>query len=194
MAENFESQDASQEASQEPAAQDSAAEGASELNNSDAPEAVLDDLDQELADLNSAINKEAELLADLQRLQAEFVNYKNRVERDRDLARNSAIAEVLRAFLPALDDLSRAEAHGDLEGSPFAAVATKIRAAGDKFGLKAFGEKGEKFNPELHDALVQLPNPEVTENTVGDVIEQGFTLGDRVIRPAKVAVFIPAEG
>jgi molecular chaperone GrpE len=110
------------------------------------------------------------------------------------LARNSAIAEVLRAFLPALDDLTRAEAHGDLEGSPFAAVATKIRAAGDKFGLKAFGEKGEKFNPELHDALVQLPNPEVTENTVGDVIEQGFTLGDRVIRPAKVSVFIPAEG
>lgn len=188
--------------------QDSAAEGASELNNSDAPAAASNDattnpldeptldaeLDQELADLNSAINKEAELLADLQRLQAEFVNYKNRVERDRDLARNSAIAAVLRAFLPALDDLSRAEAHGDLEGSPFAAVATKIRAAGDKFGLKAFGEKGEKFNPELHDALVQLPSPEVTENTVGDVIEQGFTLGDRVIRPAKVAVFIPAEG
>jgi molecular chaperone GrpE len=194
MADNFESQDASQDASQEPVAQDSAAEGASELNNSDAPGAVLDELDQELADLNAAINKEAELLADLQRLQAEFVNYKNRVERDRDLARNSAIAEVLRAFLPALDDLTRAEAHGDLDGSPFAAVATKIRAAGDKFGLKAFGEKGEKFNPELHDALVQLPNPEVTENTVGDVIEQGFTLGDRVIRPAKVAVFIPAEG
>ena len=180
------------------------AEGASDLNQTDAPDAAttdataadapLDGLDQELADLNAAINKEAELLADLQRLQAEFVNYKNRVERDRDLARNSAIAEVLRAFLPALDDLSRAEAHGDLDGSPFAAVATKIRAAGDKFGLKAFGEKGEKFNPELHDALVQLPNPEVTENTVGDVIEQGFTLGDRVIRPAKVAVFIPAEG
>ena len=180
------------------------AEGASDLNQTDAPEAnaadataadaPLDGLDQELADLNAAINKEAELLADLQRLQAEFVNYKNRVERDRDLARNSAIAEVLRAFLPALDDLSRAEAHGDLEGSPFAAVATKIRAAGDKFGLKAFGEKGEKFNPEIHDALVQLPNAEVTENTVGDVIEQGFTLGERVIRPAKVAVFIPAEG
>ena len=188
---------------QDPESQDSAnAEGASELNNSDATgaanpldEPTLDaELDQELADLNAAINKEAELLADLQRLQAEFVNYKNRVERDRDLARNSAIAEVLRAFLPALDDLTRAETHGDLEGSPFAAVATKIRAAGDKFGLKAFGEKGEKFNPELHDALVQLPNPEVTENTVGDVIEQGFRLGERVIRPAKVAVFIPAEG
>jgi len=174
-------------------AQSSEAESAPESQDSGATPA-LDELDQELADLNAAITKEAELLADLQRLQAEFVNYKNRVERDRDQARNSAIAEVLRAFLPALDDLTRAEIHGDLEGSPFAAVATKIRAAGDKFGLKAFGEKGDKFNPEIHDALVQLPNPEVTENTVGDVIEQGFTLGDRVIRPAKVAVFIPAEG
>lgn len=179
------------------------AEGASEPKNSDATDAPANpldepavdaELDQELADLNAAINKEAELLADLQRLQAEFVNYKNRVERDRDLSRNSAIVEVLRAFLPALDDLARAEAHGDLEGSPFAAVASKIRAAGDKFGLKAFGEKGEKFNPEIHDALAQLPNPDVTENIVGEVIEQGFTLGDRVIRPAKVAVYIPAEG
>ena len=187
MAENFDEQDPAAQNAAEPA-------GASEPKNSDATDAVLDDLEQELADLNTAITKEAELLADLQRLQAEFVNYKNRVERDRDFARNSAIAEVLRAFLPALDDLTRAEVHGDLEGSPFAAVATKIRAAGDKFGLKAFGVKGDKFNPELHDALVQLPNPEVTENTVGDVIEQGFTLGDRVIRPAKVAVFIPAEG
>ena len=184
MAEDFESQESA--AASEPENSDAAP--------AEATDAPLDDLDQELADLNAAISKEAELLADLQRLQAEFVNYKNRVERDRDLARNSAIAEVLRAFLPALDDLTRAEAHGDLEGSPFAAVASKIRAAGDKFGLKAFGEKGDKFNPELHDALVQLPNPEVTENTVGDVIEQGFTLGDRVIRPAKVAVFIPAEG
>jgi molecular chaperone GrpE len=190
MAEDFDAQNSADQNS----AAETAAEAAPESQDSGAAQAPLDELDQELADLNAAISKEAELLGDLQRLQAEFVNYKNRVERDRDLARNAAIAEVLRAFLPALDDLTRAEAHGDLEGSPFAAVATKIRAAGDKFGLKAFGEKGEKFNPELHDALVQLPNPEVTENTVGDVIEQGFTLGDRVIRPAKVAVFIPAEG
>ena len=186
MPEDFESNDQAPDSTQ-----DEATAGESQDSPAEAP---LDDLDQELADLNAAISKEAELLADLQRLQAEFVNYKNRVERDRDLARNSAIAEVLRAFLPALDDLTRAEAHGDLEGSPFAAVASKIRAAGDKFGLKAFGEKGEKFNPEIHDALVQLPNAEVTENVIGDVVEQGFMLGDRVIRPAKVAVHIPAEG
>jgi molecular chaperone GrpE len=159
--------------------------------DSDAADAV----DQELADLVDDMgpqSKEAELLADLQRLQAEFVNYKARVERDRDVARNSAIAEVLRAVLPALDDLSRAEAHGDLEGSPFAAVVGKLRNAGDKFGLKAFGEKGDKFDPEIHNALVQTPSAEVTENVIADVVEPGFMLGDRLLRPAMVAVHIPA--
>jgi molecular chaperone GrpE len=162
-----------------------------------------DEIDQALADLLAeeaedtsradAGSREAELLADLQRLQAEFVNYKARVERDRDVARNNAIAEAIRAFLPALDDLARAEAHGDLEGSPFAAVVTKLRNAGDKFGLKQFGAKGEKFDPELHNALVQTPNPDVTENVIADVVEPGFMLGDRLLRPAMVAVFIPAE-
>lgn len=141
----------------------------------------------------AASSVEAELLADLQRLQAEFVNYKARVERDRDVARNNAIAEAIRAFLPALDDLARAEAHGDLEGSPFAAVIGKLRNAGDKFGLKQFATKGDKFDPELHNALVQTPNAEVTETVIADVVEPGFMLGDRLLRPAMVAVFIPAE-
>ncbi len=139
-------------------------------------------------------DKEAELLADLQRLQAEFVNYKARVERDRDVARKNAVAEVIRAFLPALDDLARAEAHGDLDGSPFAAVVTKLRNAGDKFGLKSFDAKGDKFDPEIHNALVQTPNNEVTETVIADVVEPGFMLGDKLLRPAMVAVFIPAEG
>lgn len=157
---------------------------------------VLAELEAQLGDLETPAepaSKEAELLADLQRLQAEFVNYKARVERDRDVARNSAVAEVLRSLLPALDDLARAELHGDLEGSPFAAVANKLRAAGDKFGLKQFGAKGDAFNPELHDALVQTPSAEVTENQVADVIEFGYLIGERLLRPAKVAVFIPAE-
>ena len=157
---------------------------------------ITDPIDQALADLVDVLgpqSKEAELLADLQRLQAEFVNYKARVERDRDVARNAAIAEVLRALLPALDDLTRAENHGDLEGSPFAAVVSKIRNAGDKFGLKQFGAKGDKFDPEQHNALVQTPNPEVTENVIADVVEPGYLLGDRLLRPAMVAVFIPAE-
>ena len=159
-----------------------------------AEESAPDQLDQELADLveeTGPISKEAELLNDLQRLQAEFINYKARVERDRDQARTMAIAEAFRALLPALDDLTRAEAHGDLEGSPFAAVVTKIRNAGDKFGLVAFGAKGEKFDPELHNALVQTPSAEVTETIIADVVEPGYKLGDRLLRPAMVAVNIP---
>ena len=158
------------------------------------PDENPDQLDQELADLveeTGPISKEAELLNDLQRLQAEFVNYKARVERDRDQARNLAIAESFRALLPALDDLTRAEAHGDLEGTPFASVITKIRSAGEKFGLKAFGAKGEKFDPELHNALVQTPSAEVTETIIADVVEPGYMLGDRLLRPAMVSVNIP---
>ena len=169
---------------------------AGEPSNPASEAELLANLEAQLGDLEAPAepaSKEAELLADLQRLQAEFVNYKARVERDRDVARNAAIAEVLRALLPALDDLARAEAHGDLEGSPFAAVVNKLRNAGDKFGLKQFGAKGDAFNPELHDALVQTPNAEVTENVVADVVEPGYQLGERLLRPAKVAVFIPAE-
>ena len=187
-----------QEPQQETEATSDSIHDASQSLDSDTPagsEAPQDPLDAELADLvdeTGPISKEAELLADLQRLQAEFVNYKARVERDRDVARNAAIAEVLRAILPALDDLTRAEAHGDLEGSPFAAVVGKLRNAGDKFGLKAFGEKGDKFDPEIHNALVQTPSAEVTENVIADVVEPGFMLGDRLLRPAMVAVHIPA--
>ncbi len=151
-------------------------------------------LDSEQPTDSSTADEELVLLQGLQRVQAEFINYKARVERDRDVARNNAVAEVIRAFLPALDDLARAEAHGDLEGSPFAAVVTKLRNAGDKFGLKSFAAKGDKFDPEIHNALVQTPNNEVTETVIADVVEPGFMLGDKLLRPAMVAVFIPAEG
>lgn len=186
------------EETQSPSADTTSAPESSEstAGESSAEADITDPIDQALADLVDDLgpqSKEAELLADLQRLQAEFVNYKARVERDRDVARNAAIAEVLRALLPALDDLTRAENHGDLEGSPFAAVVSKIRNAGDKFGLKQFGAKGDKFDPEQHNALVQTPNPEVTENVIADVVEPGYLLGDRLLRPAMVAVFIPAE-
>lgn len=164
------------------------------ISDETGPDENPDQLDQELADLveeTGPLSKEAELLNDLQRLQAEFVNYKSRVERDRDQARNLAIAESFRALLPALDDLTRAEAHGDLEGSPFASVITKIRSAGEKFGLVAFGAKGEKFDPELHNALAQTPSAEVTETIIADVVEPGYMLGDRLLRPAMVSVNIP---
>jgi molecular chaperone GrpE len=168
-------------------------ENGSTPDGADLPQDPIDAEFQDLVEETGPISKEAELLNDLQRLQAEFVNYKARVERDRDQSRNAAIAEVIRAFLPAFDDLSLAESHGDLEGSPFAAVLNKLRNGGDKFGLFAFGAKGEKFDPEIHNALVQTPSADVTENVIADVISQGYKLGDRLIRPAMVAVFIPEE-
>lgn len=141
-----------------------------------------------------AIDRELEIFQDLQRLQADFVNYKARVDRDRGVERQLAVADTVKAFLPALDDLTRAEQHGDLqEGTPMAAIAQKLRSAGEKLGLVAFGEKGEKFDPELHDALVQTPNPEVSEATIADVVEKGYRIGERMLRPAKVAVFVPSE-
>ena len=145
------------------------------------PEAEVDEIDREL-----------EIFQDLQRLQADFVNYRARVERDRGVERQLAVAEAIRAFLPALDDLTRAEQHGDIqEGTPMAAIAQKLKAAGEKFGLRAFGSKGDKFNPEIHEALVQNPSAEVSEPVLADVIELGYTIGDRLLRPAKVAVTVP---
>ena len=145
------------------------------------PQAEVDEIDREL-----------EIFQDLQRLQADFVNYRARVERDRGVERQLAVAEAIRAFLPALDDLTRAEQHGDIqEGTPMAAIAQKLKAAGEKFGLRAFGSKGDKFDPEIHEALVQNPSAEVSEPVLADVIELGYMIGDRLLRPAKVAVTVP---
>jgi molecular chaperone GrpE len=101
---------------------------------------------------------------------------------------------VMRALLPTMDDLARAESHGDLvEGAPVTLVAQKLRAAIEKFGLRQIGEKGEVFDPAFHEAVVQLPSPDVTVNTIADVIEPGYILGERLVRAAKVAVSVPAE-
>ena len=141
-----------------------------------------------------AIDRELEIFQDLQRLQADFVNYRARVERDRGVERQLAVAEAIRAYLTAMDDLTRAEAHGDLQdGTPMAAIAQKLRAAGEKFGLSVFGEKGEAFDPEKHEALVQNPSEEVTKPVIADVIELGYMVGDRLLRPAKAAVSVPAD-
>ena len=152
----------------------------------------LSEADQALLD-QAATDLVAEMRSDMLRAQAELVNFRQRVERDRQLNRDAVIAEVIRALLPALDDLSRAEAHGDLEGSPLELVAQKLRGGFERFGLKQVGEKGEPFDPNLHEAVVQLPTPDVTVNTIADVIEPGYTLGDRLVRAAKVAVSVPAE-
>jgi molecular chaperone GrpE len=135
----------------------------------------------------------AEILGDLKRVQAEFANYRKRVERDREANREVNIAEVVKSLLPVLDDLSLAEAHGDLAEGPMVVIVAKLRASLEKFGLTVVGEKGDVFDPHQHEALVQLPTPGVTVNTVADVIAPGYKLGERLLRPAKVAVAVPAE-
>jgi molecular chaperone GrpE len=133
----------------------------------------------------------ADMRNDLARAQAELVNFRKRVERDRAANRDSVVAEVIRTMLPAVDDLYRAEAHGDLAGSPLELVAQKLHAAFARYGLRSVGEKGEAFDPHLHEAVVQIPTAGVTVNTVADVIEPGYALGDRLLRAAKVAVAVP---
>jgi molecular chaperone GrpE len=126
------------------------------------------------------------------RAEAELKNFRTRVERDRVANREAVIAEVIRSLLPAIDDLDRADLHGDLvEGAPLTLVAQKLSAGFAKYGLEKIGEVGEPFDPKRHEAIVQLPSPDVTVNTVADVLEHGYVLGDRLIRPAKVAVSVP---
>jgi molecular chaperone GrpE len=158
-----------------------------------------EDADVELSDDDIALLAEAErdLVAEYRdraaRAEAELKNFRTRVERDRQANREAVIAEVIRSLLPAIDDLDRAESHGDLtEGSPLAIVASKLRSGFEKYGLVRVGEKGEPFDPKFHEALVQLPSPDATSQTIADVIEVGYALGDRLIRPAKVAVSVPA--
>lgn len=125
------------------------------------------------------------------RAEAELANFRTRVERDRAANRDAVIADVIRSLLPAIDDLDRAAAHGDLEGSPLELVAQKLRVAFERYGLKPVGVVGEPFDPAFHEAIVQLPSAEATAQTVADVIEVGYALGDRLVRAAKVAVSVP---
>jgi molecular chaperone GrpE len=128
---------------------------------------------------------------DVQRVSAEYANYRKRVDRDRGVAAEQTTATVLGALLPILDDLDRAREHGDLVG-PFGTVAEQLTAALGKFGLTAFGEKGDPFDPTRHEAVAHLTSAEVTEPTCIDVMRRGYQLGDRLLRPALVAVADPA--
>jgi molecular chaperone GrpE len=136
----------------------------------------------------------AERLADLQRLQAEYANYRKRVERDRDVARDQAIASVVESLLPVLDDIHLARQHGDLETGPFASIAEKLEATLARYGVERFGEPGAAFDPAVHDALMHV-DEELAEGTdtttVVGVLQPGYRIGDRVIRPARVSVADP---
>jgi molecular chaperone GrpE len=137
----------------------------------------------------------AERLADLQRLQAEYANYRKRVDRDRALARDLTIASVVESLLPVLDDIQLARQHGDLESGPFASVADKLESILAKYGVERFGEPGVAFDPEVHDALMHVEE-ELAEGTdvttVVGVLQPGYRIGEKVIRPARVSVADPS--
>jgi molecular chaperone GrpE len=132
----------------------------------------------------------AERTLDLQRLQAEYLNYKRRVDRDRELIRQNAVFAVLQNLLPVLDDLDRAREHGELEGG-FKAVADSLERTVSGLGLTKYGAPGEEFDPTMHEALMHGHSAEVTTTTVDVVAQAGYRIGDRVVRAAKVTVLDP---
>lgn len=134
-----------------------------------------------------------ERTADLQRLQAEYANYRKRVERDRLAVREQALANVLSSLLPVLDDIGRAREHGELTGG-FKSVGESLEAIAAKLGLESFGDAGEPFDPRVHEALMHSYSPDVTEPTAVQILQPGYRVGDRIVRPARVAVAEPSEG
>jgi molecular chaperone GrpE len=134
-----------------------------------------------------AVAKLAERTADLQRLQAEYANYRKRVDRDRMAVREQALANVLHELLPVLDDIGRAREHGELTGG-FKSVGESLEGLVAKLGLTSFGEPGDPFDPTLHEALLHSYSADVTEPTAVQILQPGYRVGDRIIRPARVAV------
>lgn len=180
----------------EGAPEEGAPEAAFDADNLEAHEEETDELFVE--DILAAADAEAEEpsnehLEDLLRITAEYANYRKRTEANREAERARAVGETVKVLLPVLDDIDRAEKHGDLEAdSPFATIAAKLRASVEKLGLTPFGAAGDVFDPQLHEAIFQQPTPGVEVETVADVVETGYTMGDTLIRAAKVVVSVPA--
>jgi molecular chaperone GrpE len=150
------------------------------------PEVAAEPVDE----LELAQQALAERTLDLQRLQAEYLNYKRRVDRDRELIKQNAVFSVLGNLLPVLDDIDRAREHGELEGG-FKAVAESLERTVTALGLTRFGEPGDAFDPNQHEALMHGHSPEVTTTTVDVVAQAGYRIGERVVRAAKVTVLDP---
>jgi len=142
------------------------------------------------ADLEAQL---AERTADLQRLQAEYANYRKRVDRDRVAVREQAVAGTLAGLLPVLDAIDQAREHGELSGG-FKSVADSLQSATSRLGLVTYGEKGDPFDPKIHEALTSSYSSDVAEDTCVEILQPGYKVGDRILRPARVAVAEPATG
>ncbi|MEU9102477.1 nucleotide exchange factor GrpE [Streptomyces sp. NPDC048361] len=145
------------------------------------------------AQLDQAQTALTERTTDLQRLQAEYQNYRRRVERDRVTVKEVAVAGLLTELLPILDDIGRAREHGELTGG-FKSVAESLETVAAKMGLQQFGKEGEPFDPTVHEALMHSYAPDVTETTCVAILQPGYRIGERTIRPARVAVAEPQPG
>ncbi|WP_369196684.1 nucleotide exchange factor GrpE [Streptomyces djakartensis] len=168
------------------AASPSAEEGAAPAGDTGQDAGLVAQLDQ----VRTALG---ERTADLQRLQAEYQNYRRRVERDRIAVKEIAIANLLTELLPVLDDIGRAREHGELVGG-FKSVAESLESTAAKMGLQQFGKEGEPFDPTIHEALMHSYAPDVTETTCVAILQPGYRIGERTIRPARVAVAEPQPG
>ncbi|CAM5234675.1 Protein GrpE OS=Streptomyces glaucescens OX=1907 GN=grpE1 PE=3 SV=1 [Streptomyces glaucescens] len=168
------------------AASPSAEEGAAPAGDANETAGLVAQLDQ----VRTALG---ERTADLQRLQAEYQNYRRRVERDRIAVKEIAIANLLTELLPVLDDIGRAREHGELVGG-FKSVAESLETVAAKLGLQQFGKEGEPFDPTIHEALMHSYAPDVTETTCVAILQPGYRIGERTIRPARVAVAEPQPG
>ena len=158
-----------------------------------APEKELSDaVDEVLSQTQEIADPIITLTADLQRLQAEYANYRKRVDRDRSVAAEFSIAAVLAELLPVLDDLDRAAEHGELTGG-FKAVADRITATVERLGLTKFADAPAAFNPEIHEALTHEVSKDVSEPTASKILQPGYKFKERVIRPARVAVTDPEQ-
>ncbi|WP_053751853.1 nucleotide exchange factor GrpE [Streptomyces sp. MMG1533] len=171
----------------EPQAASPSGEGAAPAGDASAQLAGL------TAQLDQVRTALGERTADLQRLQAEYQNYRRRVERDRITVKEIAIANLLTELLPVLDDIGRAREHGELVGG-FKSVAESLETVAAKMGLQQFGKDGEPFDPTIHEALMHSYAPDVTETTCVAILQPGYRFGERTIRPARVAVAEPQPG
>ncbi|WP_370413612.1 nucleotide exchange factor GrpE [Streptomyces fradiae] len=172
---------------EETEAADSAAQAEGAAPAGDATDVAL------LAQLDQTRTALSERTGDLQRLQAEYQNYRRRVERDRVTVKEIAVANLVTELLPVLDDIGRARDHGELVGG-FKSVAESLETVVAKMGLQQFGKEGEPFDPMIHEALMHSYAPDVTETTCVAILQPGYRIGERTVRPARVAVAEPQPG
>ncbi len=176
------------------------APGADAAAETGSPADGIDEDELTVQDILDAAEREAaepsdEHLADLKRVTAEYANYRKRTEANREIERERVTVDVVKGLIPVLDDLDRAEKHGDLVAdTAFSTIAAKLRASVERLGVKPFGSVGEPFDPNVHEAIFQMPNSDIEVDTVGDVVETGYFLGSTLLRVAKVVVQVPSDG